>query len=95
MTDEEIYMSKVTFVGEELITRWTQATQHVEDLKQSLIMAECAVANANNALGKWLMPCDAKIGEVFSVWHGDSLIEVTVTERDPKLKIRSRGKSLI
>jgi hypothetical protein len=86
-------MSNVTEEGKHLIERWEHAKTNAADLKRSLNKAECEESNSSHALGKWLMPHDAKLGEVFSVWHGDSLIEVTVTENGPTLRVRSRGKT--
>ena len=88
-------MSDVTRDGEELIKRWMRAVELEETAKRSLNSAETEVLNSRNALSKWLLPDDAKTGEVIAVWYGDSLIEVTVTNGDPKLRIRSRGKSLM
>lgn len=87
-------MSKVIHEGEQLIKRWMGAVEAEKTAKRNLNSAECSVTNTRNALGKWLMPDDAKTGEKFSVWYGDSLIEVTVTNADPELRIRNRGKSL-
>ena len=85
-------MSDVTSEGERLIQQWHTATQNLKDAYLRINGLECNLANARNALGKWLMPSDAKVGEKFSVWHLDSLIEVTVTNGDPELRIRTRGK---
>jgi len=85
-------MTDVTNEGEQLIKAWTRADDAVATAKRTLNSAECDASNARNALGKWLMPHDAKTGEKFSVWHLDSLIEVTVTNGDPELRIRTRGK---
>ncbi len=74
--------------GEELIKQWMDSTtQHIA-AKQAEARSSCEALNAANALGKWLMPGDAEVGEKFSVWYGDSLIEVTVTHHDPQLRIR-------
>ena len=83
--------------AEHLINSWLNAIEGEKQAKRGLNKAECDVANTRMALGKWLMPDDAKEGEVFSVWHGDSLIEVTVPPPDctPSLRIRTRGKSLL
>jgi len=66
--------------------------ERLADAQRKVSRESCAANNARNALGKWLMPYDAKVGEKFSVWHLDSLIEVTVTNGDPELRIRTRGK---
>ena len=85
-------MSNVTNEGEQLIKLWVGTKERLADAKRKVNRESCAANNARNALGKWLMPHDAKVGEKFSVWHLDSLIEVTVTNGDPELRIRARGK---
>jgi len=80
--------------GKALIDAWVTSKENTKSASSLLNSRECAEANARNELGKWLMPDDAKPGEKFSVWYGDSLIEVTVTNGDPDIRIRTRGKSL-
>jgi hypothetical protein len=90
-------MSDVTRMGEEKIKRWLHAVKHLVDLDREKNRASCELANAEQDLGKWLVPEDAKPGEVFCVWFGDSLIQATVGSQglsNIKAAVRKRGKSL-
>lgn len=90
-------MNEPTADGKRLIDAWMGTEQEIDALKRNLSGAECRRSNAINALGKWMMPEDAKDGEVFCVWYGDSLISVTPrnNKMDFEIKIRKRGKSLV
>ena len=66
----------VTKKGVELIDRWKATQKEVEAAKRALSRAECDFRNAENELAKWLLPRDAKPGEVFCIWHGRQLIQV-------------------
>lgn len=89
-------MSEITTDGKRLVDNWRAAQERLERSRREVNSAECELSNSASALSKWLMPKDAKPGEVFSVWYGDSLIQVTVSHdgRDPTLAIRERGRSL-
>ena len=87
--------TQVTHEGKDLIDRWQRAQEKLALLKSQVTGAECALTNATNALGKWLSPDDAKIGEIFCVWHGDSLISTECVEQNRYVvKVRKRGRSL-
>lgn len=74
---------------------WSRAVSQLEAAKSAMIKAECELSNATNALGKWLMPDDAKEGEVFCVWHGDSLIQAENKGNSRyAISVRKRGRSL-
>lgn len=90
-------MSDVTCMGEEKIKRWLGAQRESDDLNRRARRASCDLANSEIDLGKWLTPDDAKPGEVFCVWFGDSLIQATVGQSgrsDIKVTVRKRGESL-
>lgn len=57
-----------------MIDSWQRAIERVRSAERELLRAECALTNARNELGKWMMPDDAKEGEKIGVWHGASLI---------------------
>ena len=86
--------------GQRLIEAWLHAGERVRQAQSERNSAECNLANAQNALVRWMLPDDAKTGEQIAVWHGDSLIQVTVPERngstwnDAKVTVRKRGRSL-
>jgi hypothetical protein len=87
--------SDVTREGIDLIDRWSRAVSQLEAAKNAVIRAECELSNATNALGKWLMPDDAKEGEKFCVWHGDSLIQAENKGNSRfAISVRKRGRSL-
>ena len=62
--------------GRDLIERWQHATEALARAKSQVNSAECELTNAINALGKWMLPPDAKKGEAFCIWWGDSMIQV-------------------
>lgn len=89
-------MDDVTPEGAQLIKGWLQAQTREKDARSALNSAECATANARNALAKWLLPEDAKVGEKISVWMGDSLFQAERQETgDPIVSVRTRGKFVI
>jgi hypothetical protein len=71
----------LTSEGERLVRAWLDAKKGVEHAESQLNSAECALANAHDALAKWLAPGDMKVGEKIAVWHGDSLIQVEKAEK--------------
>ncbi len=87
-----------TSEGKRLIDEWQAAVKELEARKRLINSLECHMHNARNALGKWLMPIDAKDGEQFCIWYGDSLITATAPTRnhssDYDVQIRSRGRAL-
>ena len=81
--------------GKDYIDRWTAAQEEVRRCKSSLNSAECEMSNSTNALGEWMMPNDAKNGEKFCVWYGDSMIQVVKqVNGDYDITVRARGKAL-
>ena len=88
----------VTAEGTRLIEGWQHAIEAVERCRRDLNSADCRKANAEIALGRWLVPGDAKVGESFSVWYGDSLITAEVIDLSGngtyKISVRKRGRSL-
>lgn len=79
--------------GKRLIDRWVAARDAKKRAEDALNREQCEVANSTNALGKWMCPPDARDGETFCVWYGDSLIAVTrKDEHTFDIVIRSRGR---
>jgi hypothetical protein len=79
------------------IKRWADAEATLIRHKKQVSASEVELTNANNDLGKFLMPDDAKDGEVFSIWYGDSLITVQKDggpRLDYKITVRQRGKAI-
>ncbi len=78
-----------------LIRRWEGSRRRLDQAKAQVNAAECESANAKNALGKLLLPKDAKPGEVFNLWYGDSLLSASVDEHSNySVSVRQMGKSI-
>ena len=84
-----------TSEGKNHIDRWLAAQEQLRRCKSSLNSAECEVSNSTTELGKWMMPNDAKDGENFYVWYGDSIFQVVKKPNgDFEITVRTRGKAL-
>lgn len=71
--------------SQELARLWMAAREHLKYQEDSVRSAEVALHNARNALGKSLMPEDAKVKESFSVWvrlENKKEIMVVATKED-------------
>lgn len=79
----------VTREGREHIERWQRAVTKLADAKSAVNRAECELSNSTNALGKWLAPDDAKEGEKFCVWHGDSLMQAEDSAAEAIRRLRT------
>ena len=77
--------------GEQLIKSWYSASKHVAKLERDLIQACANEAAAAKKVADWITPSDAKDGETFHMWYGDSMIAVT----NDKVKIRLKGKAFL
>ena len=61
--------------GVELLRRWEMARKQVEQLRRQVGQAECALANTQNALGKWMVPdVPDAMEEQFNIWVGNGLL---------------------
>ncbi len=76
------------------IQRWLDAIETYKRADRAKSSADCEVSNAANDLAKWLLPEDARVGEVFCVWSGDSLIQVEHRQNDDTVTIRKRGRHI-
>jgi len=85
----------VTHEGKELIDRWRNTQKYLREAQEKVKKAELEVDAARDALGKWLTPDDARNGETFCVWYGDSLITAAKNQNSYGVEIRKRGKSLL
>lgn len=102
MSQTQAEMGTVVREGANYVEAWQRAKDRLARARDEVNRAECEVRNAEIALGRWLAPGDAKVGESFSVWYGDSLItgEVVQPATTPgaggefKVTIRKRDKSL-
>jgi hypothetical protein len=77
---------------DDAIEEWQLAEKRVEDLKRQLNSADCARNNARSALGKLLIPDDAKDGEHFHIWVNkdgkDRMLTVSLVHGDHLLNWR-------
>jgi len=76
---------------QEVVNRWQNAKQKVKNAEQALNRAECELTNAENALGKHLVPKSAAFTEKFCIWaeldDKYKLIEIEkVRENDYKVR---------
>lgn len=76
-------MNNVTEKTHGMVQRWIAAKKRVRNAKAELNSAECEMANANNELGKWLVPENQSEGEMFNLWFGSGILQAQ------KLKGRS------
>ncbi len=85
----------VTDEGKLLIDTWLDCQTNLERARSAVNSADCALSNAKNALGTWLCPTDANLGETFCVWYGSSLIQATfVSCGTYEITVRKRGRGL-
>lgn len=56
---------------DELLTDWRNARERMQRARTELTSAQEAEKDARNALGKRLMPRDAKDGERIGIWERD------------------------
>lgn len=85
---------KATPEGQRLIEAWIRALDAVARAKVALGQAEAALDFSAAKLAEWMLPDDVAVGEKIALWHGDSLIQVEVTNGDPVITIRTRGRSV-
>lgn len=80
--------------GETRLTRWQSIASALERLRSQVNKAEVEEMNARNKFGKFFTPEDAKPGEIFNVWLGSTLIEITTPSGDSmnyKVNFRKGG----
>jgi hypothetical protein len=65
---------KTTETTNSLIRDWALCRKRAEQAKRELSAAETALANATNALGKWLVPLEAVGEEPFNLWVGSGIL---------------------
>jgi len=89
-------MDEPTREGQRLIEEWQSTVTRLNSAKSSVQRAETDLLNSTNALGRWVVPDDIDINEPLCVWHGDSLIQVTKTERSGLgsfvIRVRKSGR---
>ena len=79
----------------DLVARWKRAKQREEECQRAQNSSSCELANATNALGKWLTPKDSRQGEKFHIWYYGQLIEATEKSHgDYIIKIRAKREEV-
>lgn len=81
----------------EKVRAWRFAQRELERLRLQCADAVNIERSAENDLAKLLLPRDAKEGEKFCVWFGDSLLEVEAKDLDSRsntVRVRTRGTTL-
>jgi len=86
-------MSDITRKGLDKVKQWKRANENLAYCQSQLDKAECVATTATMELGKFLLPHDAKEGEVYCVWFGDSLVSGQKEGDDVIVKLRTKGKS--
>lgn len=84
-------MSDVTEKTNQLVTRWINAKKSVERARQTLNSCETDLLNAQNELGKWLMPevpFMPNDGEAFNIWFGSGILQATRHDSNYEVKWR-------
>ena len=76
-----------------LVDAWAGAVREREQAKRAVNRAECACMNAAAALGRAMSPDDAKAGEEFLVWCGDTLLALKVVH--PRRSREAGGEFLV
>lgn len=79
--------------NEQNIKQWKAAFEEVQQLRRQLRAAECELLNAETKLAKGLLPKDAKAGEQFCMWYGDSLIAAKHINGNYVVSLRTQGKN--
>lgn len=72
---------------------WFSCLEEEERRKRDANRASCDLANATIALGKWMLPPDAEVGEKVCMWLGAQLIQAEkLPSGDAKITIRATRK---
>lgn len=87
-------MNEVTRKGGDLIKAWLKSRQEMVRCQRALAVAQCAEAQAEDALARWILPEDAVVNEKICVWYGDSLISAHIAHDGKKMvSLWTRGIS--
>ncbi len=78
MTVKKPHPTEMVREGVRLVEQHQRADAHHESLKVQLNRARSELTEAEATLGDWMCPSNAKVGETFSIWHGDALLQVTL-----------------
>jgi hypothetical protein len=76
--------------GVRLIKEWEQAVAYLKAAQSSECQARNDLTAATRALGTWMLPPDAKVGESFNIAHGTAYLQVDYLSTNT-FDIRWRG----
>lgn len=82
----------LTCDGLQKLKRWMLAVQEVKHIEQQHLNARSEKTNATNEFGKWALPDDAKVDEVFNFWIGDGILSVKTISTSEDYEIFWRKK---
>ena len=65
--------------GADLIREMVRADERLQWARQQVEICICDLAKATNAVGKWLVPEDAKPSETFQIPYSDAFLQVHIS----------------
>ena len=68
-------MNNVTEKTHGLVQRWIQCKQAKKPTESELNRIQCELDNAQNELGKWLVPEGSDAKESFHIWFGSGILK--------------------
>jgi hypothetical protein len=80
----------VTRDGRILIEDWENCVSALKSARSAECQAVNNLAAATRAIGKWMLPPDAKVGESFNIAHGTAYLQVDYVSVNT-FEIRWRG----
>lgn len=88
----------ITNESAKLIKDWQRTKKQAVNARQNYLSSLKSREAAKRKLADWLLPKDAKVGEKFCIWYGDSLIQVSIINEGPprvvSIMIRHDGEAV-
>src|SRR4051812_18586802 len=73
MSDTAVY--SISSEGAKLLATWHLCGEALRRAERDFNRARCEMANATEALGKWMVPAASEhVGEQLNIWVGDGLL---------------------
>jgi hypothetical protein len=60
----------------ELVDAWVRAGRLLETKEAEVQLAKAVESKARRDMGKWLIPPDAAVNELFQIWVGDAVLQI-------------------
>lgn len=86
--------SGVSREGLSLVKDWCAAREEVQRYERHIARTQAQLKEAEEALGKWLLPRDPLPHEKYCIWVGDSMLACEFDGKDVHVSIRSYGKAI-